>query len=694
MSEVSRDASIEGEAPVNPYSLLEAVNASSQSAYAAWLGFLGFYAYLLVAVAGVSHADLLVSADVSLPLLQVRLELTRFFLIVPALLLLAHVRLLAQLVVLARKSLELDAALRMVEATDRRSHPLRLELGNFFLVQALAGPERSRVVGILQHGLAWLAVAILPVLALLFVQATFLPYHDVAITSVHRWIVIADIAVLALIAAFFMCSEQTLRQALSRAWRQSPARSAAAVLAGGIGIVLAAFVMTIPGEPLDALARQIGGQSRDNGFALFGLVARNLSVPDTDLVVGNTEKGRRPTLNLRGRDLRFARLDRSTLSGADLTGANLDGASLVRADLTSAVLGCLGLDGSGATRKDTAADCTRGRSANFAKARLAGAMLAGSDLAGARFTGADLTGAVLTHADLAGADLMGARLDKADLGSTSLLGSNLSTASLSGADLSHARLTAADMTKAVMRAAVLNDASLEGVSLRNADLEAASFVRARLFGADLAEARIRAADLREAYVWHARVPEAGESVLADLAGINARMPSATEKDVIGRSLQRVSRARAADAASRLRIDAGGSSGNDPSDASWAVLARASEEATAQATTVVGSLVPTGGRLTGVEPGPLPVQAGGMAAQLRPGDRKMRLTRHLADLACQSRAADGAIATGLARRALEAGFNADAGALLESFRRPECAGGRNVPPAILERLAVMAEPGPR
>ena len=33
------------------------------------------------------------------------------------------------------------------------------------------------------HGLAWLTVAVLPVLALLFVQLAFLPYHDVTITA-------------------------------------------------------------------------------------------------------------------------------------------------------------------------------------------------------------------------------------------------------------------------------------------------------------------------------------------------------------------------------------------------------------------------------------------------------------------------------------------------------------------------------
>ena len=35
----------------------------------------------------------------------------------------------------------------MLETTEQRTHPLRLELDNFFFVQAIAGPERSRIVG-------------------------------------------------------------------------------------------------------------------------------------------------------------------------------------------------------------------------------------------------------------------------------------------------------------------------------------------------------------------------------------------------------------------------------------------------------------------------------------------------------------------------------------------------------------------
>ena len=43
-------------------------------------------------------------------------------------------------------------------------------------------------------------------------------------------------------------------------------------------------------------------------------------------------------VRLRGRDLRFARLDRSDLHQADLTGANLDGASLAGADLRGVLM--------------------------------------------------------------------------------------------------------------------------------------------------------------------------------------------------------------------------------------------------------------------------------------------------------------------------------------------------------------------
>ena len=149
---------IDAETPVNPYSLLEAVNRSSDSANAAWLIYIALMSYLLITVAGISHKDLLLNSDITLPILQVKIELTRFFLFAPILLVLLHLGLMGQLVQLARKTLEFAASIRMLETSDQRTHPLRLELDNFFFAQAIAGPERSRVVGMFLHGMSWLTI--------------------------------------------------------------------------------------------------------------------------------------------------------------------------------------------------------------------------------------------------------------------------------------------------------------------------------------------------------------------------------------------------------------------------------------------------------------------------------------------------------------------------------------------------------
>ena len=73
----------ETETPVNPYSLLEAVNRSSDTAHTAWLIFLAIMAYFMIAVAGVTHRDLLLETPVALPVLQVNIQLAQFFQFAP-----------------------------------------------------------------------------------------------------------------------------------------------------------------------------------------------------------------------------------------------------------------------------------------------------------------------------------------------------------------------------------------------------------------------------------------------------------------------------------------------------------------------------------------------------------------------------------------------------------------------------------
>ena len=79
--------------------------------------------YFMIAVAGVTHRDLLLETPVELPILQVRIQMAQFFQFAPVVLVLFHLGVVCQLVLLARKTLEFDHALRFLETSDRRTHP-------------------------------------------------------------------------------------------------------------------------------------------------------------------------------------------------------------------------------------------------------------------------------------------------------------------------------------------------------------------------------------------------------------------------------------------------------------------------------------------------------------------------------------------------------------------------------------------
>jgi len=208
----------------------------------------------VITVAGVTHKDLLLNTAITLPVLQVNIELTRFFLFAPIVLVLLHLGVVGQLVLLARKTLEFASSIRMLEISDQRTHPLRLELDNFFFVQAMAGPERSRVVSTFLHGMSWLTLVALPLAMLLYIQIVFLPYHDVGITWVHRVAVLADIALLLCIGVFLTRSEISFFRAF---WRTSLHHPLGLLVTATLLVVVACFslfMVTIPGEGVDRLA--------------------------------------------------------------------------------------------------------------------------------------------------------------------------------------------------------------------------------------------------------------------------------------------------------------------------------------------------------------------------------------------------------------------------------------------------------
>ncbi|MGI9409560.1 MAG: pentapeptide repeat-containing protein, partial [Hyphomicrobiaceae bacterium] len=397
MTEVSH-IETEGETPVNPYSLLEAVNRSSDTAHTAWLIFLGIMAYLMIAVAGVTHRDLLLERAVQLPILGVPIPLVQFFQFAPIFLLLFHLGLISQLVLLARKTLEFDISVRQLEPTSRRTHPLRLELHNFFFVQGVAGPHRSAIMSLFLHSMSWLTLAILPVVLLLFIQISFLAYHDAVITWTHRIALLLDIGVLVLIGVFLMRAETNFFQAFWRTGISHPFSFLITFIVLSFAALFSFVVATIPGEGLDIAVRKFfkvdqkqktaSGGAYLQGFSvpflwgssdgsLFGFFHRNLIVTDIDLVIDKEVTLGERSISLRGRDLRFAELDRSDLHQADMTGVDLEGASLVGTDLRRVRLNCQDetelLLGEGREK----AECASARNANFTGAKLNGAQMTG-----------------------------------------------------------------------------------------------------------------------------------------------------------------------------------------------------------------------------------------------------------------------------------------------------------------------------
>jgi uncharacterized protein YjbI with pentapeptide repeats len=703
MSDLS-SASPDGETPVNPYSLLDAVNRSSDTAHVAWLIFLGIMTYLMIAVAGVTHTNLLLETPVSLPVFGVDIPIAQFFQFAPVILVLFHLGLVSQLVLLARKTLEFDHAIRLLETSDRRTHPLRLELHNFFFVQAIAGPHRSRVMGAFLHGMSWLTLVILPIVLIIYVQMVFLPYHSEIITWTHRISLVVDVAMLTLIGIFLTRVETSFFSAF---WRHTVAQPVAcAVTAGVIGFVtlFSFFVATIPGEPLDRLSQplfyKIGEDPEDrrgpkyySGFmvpfltvdrdgALFGIFRRNLEVTDSDLVSDKEVTPGERTITLRGRDLRYARFDRSDLHQVDFTGADISHASFYGADLRNAWLQCAEINELRLRGNRDGAGCVQALNTDFTQADLSGARMQGIDARGAKFEDADLIESDLIESVLSGADFSQARLEKAMLNGEVLAdGANFGLASLQGANLKGARLIGADFRSASMQAAFLDYANMQGAMLQGADLEAASLYSVQLQGADLTRANVAAADFSGSAIWMTSPPEMEKSELIDLSELAVRPFGEEERKRLLSDLASIGSNPLREQVQSLvapLMDAEASAAwqNSSERSSWESLIMSAA--------------------TKAPPQPQPVSTASLGNQgtvvpaTAADGYRSQVTTHLNDLICRMRWSNGSVATGVIMRAMSPQFRGNRAAIYGRLNRDDCPAAKAVPKDILHDFALAAD----
>jgi Pentapeptide repeats (8 copies) len=378
----------------NVAELIHDMNTTASSARTAWLGFMALLAFFVIALAGITHRDLLVETAVELPLLQVKIPQRSFLLFGPLILLLVHLGLLLQHVTLARKVGDVHQRLTKMEGNGMfRQHRLRTMVHAYTVTQAVAGPWRSAVLGFFLHAMNWVTLALLPLLVLLNFQVTFLPVHDAGATTLHRVYLIADVALLFTLGVLLCAPDRRFWGGLGAAVRGNPLNALGALAVALTAVFFSLCVATIPGETMDRATTAVwpanvpsngaAGQPPRRAFwptaALFegatddiqgrpdSIFSRNIVVVNTALVVPVTPEPEEPSLNLRGRDLKFASLDRTDMRRADLTGADLTGASLqqtgfIKARLSRAVL----------------------RGADLRNAQLISTFIRGADFEGAR----------------------------------------------------------------------------------------------------------------------------------------------------------------------------------------------------------------------------------------------------------------------------------------------------------------------
>ncbi len=475
--------------------LLDAANEAAKREGTQWFFLVTLMVYLAVAVGSVTHRKLFLEEPVPLPIFNVPMPLTGFFVVAPAIFVLLHFYVLTQISVMARK---VEAALTEAAPAGVSQQDARLRLDPFPVAQMLAGGRSLALTAT-----AWCTLIIAPVLLLLFFQVRFLPYHDASVTWWHRVLLLVD-----LVLIWWLWPR---RRHGRRRW---PTRIVATICTAAV-VFFSTILATVPDEAIDHAALRIPGSVRpystavtrdpllvfvdrvlgraaptddasqlpwieapeeswaaalrrglftgsfDKRLQWSSLFVNALVLPNERFVPARDEDFRdvSETLVLRGRDLSWARLDRADLRKADLSGADLRGAVLQHARLEQANLSNANLEES-----------------ILFDAQLQGATLDRTSLYRAKLSGARLTGASLVGADLRSALLEQTVLDAATLDRAAMGAADLSQARMRAASLRWADLTDAVLTGAVFVGAMLDDANLTGAHVTGIDAVGASRV--------------------------------------------------------------------------------------------------------------------------------------------------------------------------------------------------------------------------
>jgi uncharacterized protein YjbI with pentapeptide repeats len=516
--------------PFDISALEKSLNDSATRVSAIWVTYLLFGLYLLTAAGTVTHRQLLLKESIKLPVLNIDLPFLGFWLLAPTLFVILHAYVLIQILLLARTAAAYNDAVDRTVTNEFYRSNIRQRLANTLFAQIFAGSPRERVglLGLALKLMAWITLAIAPVGILFTFEFTFLPYHSLLVTSVHRLLIAID-----LLALFVLWPAALNPHREIGSWNVREFAGGIAVLV--VWVFVAVFMISFPGEPQaswlvraeqnDATYFNVtvnkAGECRQPPFA--SLLPSNfdrLYLPREDVVdderlakfqIANQERGLKPHQGERSRSFRYRNLNCATLEGADLrradfTSARMIGVNLKDASLDGALLYRSRLHGvslQGAQLREASLERARGQGASFDDAQLQGATIESAE-----FQRASINKAQLQKASLNDANLQGALLDDARLQGSSLKKAKLRGASLKGAELQNSVLTDADLDDANFQKASLGNVQLQRASLRRAKLQEAALASANLDDAEVQSALLEGVQLQNGSLRRVKLQEA------------------------------------------------------------------------------------------------------------------------------------------------------------------------------------------
>jgi hypothetical protein len=415
--------------PFDVEALEKSLNDSATRVSTIWVSFLLFGLYLFIAAVNTTHPQLFLEDPIKLPVLNVDLPLLGFFFLAPAMFVTFHTYILLQILLLARTGAVYNEAIERAVSNESYQARIRQRLANTLFAQMFAGSPRERegVLGMLLRLIAWITLAIAPILVLLTFQIKFLPYHGASVTWVHRFLVAADLI------AVILLWPAVLEPHRDIAWRHIALHRIA--LAMAMGCVFCSIVLlTFPGEPHASWTRyQVTSlppsekhwdlEMCNTRSAVANIVPANfdrLVVPGGDFVDDDRASKLEAAARKRGdslwvgerirsfggRDLSCGRFGGTDLRFSDFSGVTALGANFVSADLQ-------GTNFSNAKLQDAIFVRARLQGTNFYRAGLERAVLRDAELNDSLLLDARLHGAILTGAKLDGAKVSASQLDSA-----------------------------------------------------------------------------------------------------------------------------------------------------------------------------------------------------------------------------------------------------------------------------------------